>query len=246
MQGKIVIKLVSVNFSFLITGQGITSLKEYLHRALRGKGFHRRQVLNDVNFDVRKGECFAILGRNGSGKSTLLRILSGIIEPDSGVVNVDGKVAPILALGVGLEPELSGFDNIRLCGTLTGVSSKNISSFECTVIEFSELSKEDLDLQVKRFSTGMTARLAFSIAIAQNPDILIVDEVLAVGDKAFQDKCYQRIDELKQQGCTILFVSHSEADVRRICNRGIVLEHGKISASGDIDDIITFYNRSIS
>lgn len=245
MSESTVIKVTHVHFSFLITGQGITSIKEYLHRAIRGQGFHRKKVLHDISFEVQRGECFAILGRNGSGKSTLLRILSGIIEPDDGEVKVIGKVAPILALGVGLEPELSGYDNIRLCGTLTGITPKNMTGFEDAVIEFAGISRDDLNLQVKRYSTGMTARLAFSIAIAQDPEILIVDEVLAVGDKAFQEKCYLRIEELRTRGCTILFVSHSEADIRRICTRGIVLEQGKICFEGTINEIITYYNRSI-
>lgn len=237
-----VIEARQVEFSFLVQQQGVHTLKEFLHGLGRGKAFARKQVLQDISFRIHRGECFAVLGRNGSGKSTLLRIISGIIRPDKGSMTVRGRVAPILALGVGLEPELSGLENIRLCGLLIGIPRREQEDFVEKVTAFSELTKDDLRLQVKRYSTGMTARLAFSIAIAHDPEILIVDEVLAVGDAGFQDKCYERILQIRERGSTIVFVSHALADVQRICTRGIVLEGGRIVKEGNVNEIGEFYH----
>jgi ABC-type polysaccharide/polyol phosphate transport system ATPase subunit len=237
------IVLEQVEFGFLVQQRGVNTLKEFLHGLGKGKAFVKKKVLDGVSFSVEKGECFAVLGRNGSGKSTLLRVASGIIRPDKGNVRVNGKIAPILALGVGLEPELSGYENIRLCGLLLGVPKKEQEKLVKEVKEFSELEHEDLKLQVKRYSTGMMARLAFSTAIVPEPDILVVDEVLAVGDAGFQEKCYHRIGEIRRQGSTIIFVSHSIPDVQRICTRGIVLDHGKVVQQGDVQTITEFYHQ---
>lgn len=241
MEKQPIIEVNQVAFSFLIQHQGINTFKEFIHQLGKGKAFTKKSVLNTLSFSINRGDCFAILGRNGSGKSTLLRLISGIVKPDEGSVVVRGKVAPILALGVGLEPDLSGFDNIKLCGLLLGIPKSEQKTYIKEVQSFSELSDEDLKMQVKRYSTGMMARLAFSIAIANDPEILIVDEVLAVGDAGFQDKCYKRIEKIRDSGSTILFVSHMSGDVMRICNRGLVLEQGKIVCEGNVQEIVNYY-----
>lgn len=241
-----IISASDLEFSFLVQQQGVHTFKEFVHGLGKGKAFTEKKVLNGISFSVSRGECFAVLGRNGSGKSTLLRIISGIIAPDKGNLEVNGKVAPLLALGAGLEPDLSGYDNVRLSGLLLGVPRKQQADYVRAVQEFSELTEADLSMQVKRYSTGMMARLAFSIAIANQPEILIVDEVLAVGDAGFQDKCYRRIEEIRDAGSTILFVSHATGDVQRICSRGIVLDQGKVVKEGDVNEITTYYQHLFS
>lgn len=234
------IYLHRVSFSFRVSKSGVTSLREWIQKG--GKGvFQRKKVLDNVTLTIPQGSCYGILGRNGSGKSTLLRIISGIIVPDEGEVLVNGKIAPILSLGAGLEPELSGYDNIRLLCVLMGLHPREIRNAINAIADFSELTEDELTMQVKRYSTGMMARLSFSIAIALRPDILIIDEVLAVGDVGFQDKCYQRILEIKNSGSTIVFVSHSIADVLKICDKACVLESGKLIYEGDVKESCDIY-----
>lgn len=233
----------NISFSFVQRSHGIHTFKDAIQQLGRKKSFQQNSILDNISFEINKGECFAIMGKNGCGKSTLLRIISGIIEPKKGNVKVKGSIAPLLALGVGLEPELSGYENIRISALITGIPKKKIQQTIETVKSFSELSDDDLKMQVKRYSSGMTARLAFSIALANEADILIIDEVLAVGDEGFQNKCYQKIDELKQQGKTIILVSHSVGDVERICDRGIVLDHGKIICNDSIDKVVESYHQ---
>lgn len=234
------IYLHRVSFSFRVSKSGVTSLREWIQKG--GKGvFQQKKVLDNVTLTIPQGSCYGILGRNGSGKSTLLRIISGIIVPDEGEVLVNGKIAPILSLGAGLEPELSGYDNIRLLCVLMGLHPREIRNAINAIADFSELTEDELTMQVKRYSTGMMARLSFSIAIALHPDILIIDEVLAVGDIGFQDKCYQRIIEIKNSGSTIVFVSHSIADVLKICDKACVLESGKLIYEGDVKESCNIY-----
>lgn len=234
-----------VSFSFKASKTGTVSLREWIQRG--GKGvFQHKKVLDQVSLTIPKGSCYGILGRNGSGKSTLLRIISGIIIPDEGTVQVNGKIAPILSLGAGLEPELTGYDNIRLLCILMGLHPREIRDAMQIIIDFCELSDEKLRMQVKRYSTGMMARLSFSIAIALHPDILIIDEVLAVGDVGFQEKCYKRILEIKNSGSTIVFVSHSMADVQHICDKACVLEKGKIIYYGDVKESCDIYTRQFT
>jgi ABC-type polysaccharide/polyol phosphate transport system ATPase subunit len=238
---EIAIHAEAIEVGFLIQREGISSLKQYLLSFGRSKLFEYKKVLDGIDLTVYKGECFGLLGRNGSGKSTLLRTLAGIISPDKGKVTLQGRVAPLLSLGVGLEPELSGFENIRLCGALIGLTAAEIQEKMQDIISFSELSNNDLQMQIRRYSSGMTSRLAFSIAVATDPDILIVDEALAVGDAGFQQKCLAKINQIRNAGATIFFVSHNAEEVNRICDRAAWLVDGKIIRIGNTSDITQEY-----
>jgi len=195
-----------------------------------------------VDLSIEKGECFGLIGRNGSGKSTLLRVMAGVIKPSSGTADVRGTVAPMLALGIGLEPEMSGIENVRLCSAFIGVSVRNTDRAMERIMAFSELGMEEMEMQVKRYSTGMMARLGFAIATAYEPDILLIDEVLAVGDIGFQNKCYDRINEIRAKGCTIVFVSHFLSEIQKICTRAACLDNGRIVKVGSVHDVGVHYN----
>jgi len=241
--GEHIIHINGLHFGFYTQHNGINTFKEMLHNVGKRKPFQKKDVLNGISFSVEKGSCFAIMGRNGCGKSTLLRIISGIIEADKGNIDVKGRISPLLALGVGLEPELSGIDNIKLSCLLTGIPASALKKTIESVKSFSELSDSDLKMQIKRYSSGMMARLAFSIALAEEAEILIIDEILAVGDEGFQNKCYNRIIELKQKGTTILFVSHATGDIERICDKGILLENGNIIFEGNTHELVQRYHQ---
>lgn len=219
-----IIEAKNLNVSFYIQSYGMNSMKEFLLTLGTKKPFVKKQVLFDLTLEIEKGECFGVLGRNGSGKSTLLRVLSGIIKPDSGELLVQGKVAPLLALGVGLEAELTGYENIQLCSSLMKIPQKSIDKSIERIMDFSELTHDQLSMQVKRYSSGMLSRLGFAIAVANTPEILIVDEALAVGDLFFREKCYKRINEIKESGTTIIFVSQDPRELAKICKRGMVLD----------------------
>jgi len=236
-----IIECKNLNVSFYIQGHGMGSFKEFLLSLGTKKPFVRKQVLFDLNLEIKRGECFGILGRNGSGKSTFLRVLSGIIKPDSGQFVLNGKVAPLLALGVGLEQELTGYENIELCSSLMGVSSDKIKVAINNIRDFSELTHEQLDMQVKRYSSGMMSRLGFAIAVAYEPEIFIIDEALSVGDLFFREKCYKRIIEIIASGATIIFVSQEPSELQKICQRGMILENGKIKYIGTIDEMENIY-----
>ena len=241
MKNELIVEIKNLNFSFLVQSYGVSSVKQWLMSFGRKKLFEHKQVLHNINLEIEKGDCFGLIGKNGSGKSTLLRAIAGIIEPDSGDVLVKGKVAPMLSLGVGLEPELTGAENIKLLCTLIGYTKQEYENSLYNIISFSELTQQDIDMQVKRYSTGMMSRLAFSIAVANTPDILIVDEALAVGDRGFREKCAKRIDEIRKSGSTIVYVTHITSELRRICNKAACLKDGKIVKVGEIEEIINFY-----
>ena len=200
MSATITIRARGLSVDYLVQRHGFQSIKEYMVSFGSKRMLERKRILHDVDLEIRSGECFGIVGRNGSGKSTLLRVLAGIVEPSSGSIDVRGSVAPMLALGIGLEPELDGWENMRLCTAMMGFDRKGVQRTIDHVRSFSGLSDAELDMSVKRFSTGMGARLGFAIATANDPDILLIDEVLAVGDAGFQQKCYERIMEMKQIG----------------------------------------------
>jgi ABC-type polysaccharide/polyol phosphate transport system ATPase subunit len=203
--------------------------------------FEKKTVIHDLDLVVYKGECLGIMGRNGCGKSTLLRTVAGIMKPDKGSITVRGSVAPLMALGVGLEPELSGLENIKLVGTLMGLSKKELKKSLDVIVDFSELTNDEIEMQVKRYSSGMMSRLAFSIAVANTPEILIIDEALAVGDFGFRQKCAVRINEIKAGGSTIIYVSHHVDEIKNICNRAIFMENGTITYEGNVDDVCEYY-----
>lgn len=222
---------------------GIRSIKEYVVSFGSKRLLERKRVLDDVDLRIEAGECFGIVGRNGSGKSTLLRAIAGIIEPTSGRVIVHGRIAPMLALGAGLEPELTGLENARLCASLLGWDRSGTRTAVEHVRSFSGLSEQDLNTAVKRYSTGMTARLGFSIATANEPDVLLIDEVLAVGDAGFQLKCYDRIEAMRARGTTVVLVSHSLAEVQRICGRAACMEQGRVVRVGHPHEVGLHYHR---
>ena len=236
----IIIKVDNVQVSFWQNNVGVYSLKDLITH--RKSPFKNKVILDNISVEVRRGESLGILGRNGCGKSTLLRAIAGIIKPKKGKITVNGTFAPILAIGAGLELELTGYENISLLLALYGTARKNTNAVE-NIKEFSELSDEVLKMPVKQYSSGMVARLAFSISLANDSDILIIDEVLAVGDQGFQAKCLEKIYKIKSEGKTILFVSHFPDDVARICNKAILLEQGKLIDSGNSSDVCNHYRQ---
>ncbi|MEO0237179.1 MAG: ABC transporter ATP-binding protein [candidate division WOR-3 bacterium] len=198
------------------------------------------EALKNISFDISKNEFFSIIGANGSGKTTLLSIVSKILKPDKGSVRVYGKVSPFLGLGIGFNPELSGKENIFLYGTIMGFSKKYIKSIYDKIVEFSELGNY-IDMKVKEYSTGMYVRLGFSVAIFSNPEILIIDEVLAVGDIHFQRKCLEKVENLKNEGITILFVSHDMGLISRFSDRVALLENGELVDIGNPEEVVSNY-----
>lgn len=233
-------------------GKTYTTYRKPFHRLLElflpspteerlGKSFH---ALTDVGFEIRKGETFGILGRNGSGKSTMLQIISGILEPTTGYVSVTGRIAALLELGAGFNPEFTGRENVRLYGGLLGMDAATLERRLPQILEFADIG-EFIDEPVKHYSSGMYVRLAFSVAIHVEPEILIVDEALSVGDEAFQRKCFSRIEEIKRAGATILFVSHSVASVLQLCDRAMVLHEGRRIYLGDPNSAVAIYQRII-
>jgi lipopolysaccharide transport system ATP-binding protein len=197
-------------------------------------------ALNNVNFSVKQGEILGIIGRNGAGKSTLLKILSRITAPTSGSIKINGRVGSLLEVGTGFHPELTGRENVYLNGAILGMSKKEVSQKMEEIVEFAEMS-QFIDTPVKRYSSGMTVRLAFSVAAHLEPEILIVDEVLAVGDAEFQNKCIGKMENVADHGRTILFVSHSMNVIRNLCTRGILIDEGSVAFDGDIHDATALY-----
>ncbi|MDI9320901.1 MAG: ABC transporter ATP-binding protein [Phycisphaerales bacterium] len=239
MNDKLIL-VENLALSYWHNNVGVHSVKDLL--TLRKNPFTLKPILHDVSFELDKGQSLGILGRNGSGKSTLLRAIAGIIKPQKGRVVVNGSIAPILAIGAGLELELTGFENIKLLLALYG-QSKNMAEQINDICIFSELSHEVLNMAAKCYSAGMLARLAFSISLANDCDILIIDEVLAVGDKGFQEKCVQKIYELKSLGKTIIFVSHFPDEVEKLCDKALLLENGTIINQGNVNTICNQYRQ---
>jgi len=199
--------------------------------------FEEFWALKSVSFSVKHGETFGVIGANGSGKSTLLKMLAGVLYPDSGSIKMNGKIAPFLELGVGFQPELTARENIYLYGAVLGLTKKEINSRYEDILDFAELKRFE-GMKLRNFSSGMYTRLAFSIAIQANPDILLLDEVLAVGDEQFQKKCIDKIEEIRRSGKTIVFVSHALPSVQSICQKSLLLNGGKVMAMGDTQSVI--------
>jgi ABC-type polysaccharide/polyol phosphate transport system ATPase subunit len=214
---------------------------------LRGRGdqFVEFDALRDVSFSVPHGQVVAIVGRNGAGKSTLLRLLARIVPPDQGCISINGRVSPLLDLGAGFAPELSGLRNIYLYGTLLGLKRQEITAQLDSIIAFSEIG-EFIQTPVKHYSSGMYVRLAFSVAAHVNPDVLLIDEVLAVGDGAFQLKCLSRIDEFRAQGKTIVLVTHVLERVAQMCDRALLIDRGSLIADGPPEAVLKTYNAILS
>jgi ABC-type polysaccharide/polyol phosphate transport system ATPase subunit len=240
MTQETLISFNNVSIAFWQNDVGIHSLKDLITQ--RKNPFNNKVILNDISFEVKRGQCMGILGRNGSGKSTLLRAIAGLIKPKSGKVTINGTFAPILAIGAGLELELTGYENMDLLLSLYGTPNKHKDTVQ-SIIDFSELPHDVLKMPTKRYSSGMLARLAFSISIANEADILIIDEVLAVGDQGFQLKCMEKIYQIKNEGKTILFVSHFPDEVAKLCDVALLLENGNITHRGFAKDICDKYRQ---
>ncbi len=242
MNNEVVIKVDHATKNFKLPHNKNNSVKSaVINFYKRNKSYDLQKALNDVTFEVKKGDFFGIVGRNGSGKSTLLKLLAGIYSPTKGNVAVNGKLIPFIELGVGFSPELTGQENVYLNGALLGFSRKEMNALYKDIVDFAELSKF-MNQKLKNYSSGMQVRLAFSIAIRAKSDILLIDEVLAVGDAAFQAKCFDYFAQLKKTDTTVIFVSHDRSSLERFCEKGILLNEGKIIESGDIHKVLNTYS----
>lgn len=236
-----IIEVKDVTVRFNLAKEHVDNVKEYVIRLLKHQLlFQEFLALKDVSFEINRGEAWAIIGTNGSGKSTLLKLISGILEPYKGSVSVNGTIAPLIELGAGLDLDLSARENIYLNGALLGYSHKFMEQHFDEIVDFAELH-EFIDVPVKNYSSGMQARLGFSIATIVQPDILIVDEMLAVGDVNFQAKCMRRMKEMMDNGATLIFVSHNMEDVRKMCDHAVWLDHGVMRAVGACEEVSEAY-----
>ena len=234
-----------VDMVFNIANQQLNSLKEYLIALVRRQLFFREfKALEDINITINRGDVYGIVGTNGSGKSTLLKIIAGVLEPTHGKCSINGTIAPLIELGAGFDHELTARENVYLNGALLGYSKKFIDEQFDSIVDFAEVG-DFIDMPLKNYSSGMRARLGFSIATVVKPDILILDEVLSVGDAQFRKKSEAKIQSMFDQGVTVLFVSHSLEQVKRICDKAIMLEHGTVIASGDVMDVAAVYNQKL-
>ncbi|MCM1307779.1 MAG: ABC transporter ATP-binding protein [Butyrivibrio sp.] len=239
-----IISVKNVSMRFNLAREKVDSLKEYIIRSLKGKiRYDEFWALNDVSFEVRRGDSVGLIGLNGSGKSTMLKVIAGVLKPTKGSAAVMGDVAPLIELGAGFDFDLTGRENIYLNGALLGHSRQVMEGLFEDIVEFSEL-REFMDVPVKNYSSGMLSRLAFSIATAGEADILIVDEVLSVGDFKFQQKCRDRIHKMMEKNTTVLFVSHSIEQVEDICSRAVWLEAGRVKMQGGAKEICGVYKQS--
>ncbi|MCQ8264736.1 ABC transporter ATP-binding protein [Streptococcus suis] len=241
-ENNIAVKVDHVSKFFKLPTEATQSLRTTMVNRFRGiKGYKEQHVLKDISFEVEKGDFFGILGRNGSGKSTLLKIISQIYVPENGSVTVNGKLVSFIELGVGFNPELTGRENVYLNGALLGFSREEIDAMYGDIVDFAELH-EFMNQKLKNYSSGMQVRLAFSVAIKAQGDVLILDEVLAVGDEAFQRKCNDYFQERKRSGKTTILVTHDMGAVKKYCNKAVLIEHGLVKALGDPNDVANQYS----
>ena len=242
---KTAIEVDNVSMKFNLSREKVDSLKDYIFKTIKREiQYNEFWALKNVSFSVEKGDRVGILGLNGAGKSTLLKVISGVFKPTEGHVDKHGKMVPLLELGAGFDPQNTGKENIYLYGAMLGYTKKFIDSKYDEIVEFSELQKF-MDVPVKNYSSGMKSRLGFSIATVVEPKILILDEVLSVGDAKFRKKSEKKIMSMFDSGVTVLFVSHSLEQVQRLCNKAMILEKGKLIAYGDIDPISEQYSKMI-
>lgn len=243
---KVIVEISKLTKSFKIPLEASSGIKQQLINILKGrKGYRVFTPLKDISFTINEGDFFGIVGRNGSGKSTLLKTIAGIYTPNSGNVKVHGSLVPFIELGVGFNPELTGRENIFLNGALLGFSHEEMESMYSAIVEFAEL-EDFMEERLKNYSSGMQVRLAFSIAIRAHADILLLDEVLAVGDEAFQKKCYSYFDKLKREKRTVILVTHDMAAVERFCTKAVFIEDGHVKMIGRPYRIAAAYSRSNS
>jgi len=236
-----VISVQNVTQRFRLIQERPDSLRELFAKGFRHNAqYHDFDALQNVSFDVHEGEMVGIVGRNGSGKSTLLKVVAGVYKPTFGTVAVRGTLAPLIELGAGFHGELTGRENVLMNGLLMGFSKREMQSREAGILEFAEIG-EFIDAPVKQYSSGMYMRLAFAVATEVDPDILVVDEILAVGDEPFQRKCFDRIEGFRRSGKTILFVTHNMEQVVEHCDRAVYLDGGKVVADGEPERVVDLY-----
>jgi ABC-2 type transport system ATP-binding protein len=239
-ENPIAVHIENLHKSFRLPTEKAFGLKQAILNRLKGiKGYKEQKVLKGISFDVKRGEFLGIVGRNGSGKSTLLKVLSGIYTPEKGNVTINGTLVPFIELGVGFNPELTGRENVYMNGALLGFSNEEVGKMYDEIVDFAEL-REFMDQKLKNYSSGMQVRLAFSIAIRAKGDILVLDEVLAVGDADFQRKCNDYFESLYGRQ-TVVLVTHDMENVRKFCDRAILIEKGEILKEGDPDEVATAY-----
>lgn len=245
MMKEKVVEVQDVSMHFNLMEEKVDSIKEYFMKLIKGKLLYNDFIaLQHVSFSIYKGEIVGLVGFNGAGKSTMLKILAGVLSPTSGKVMVKGKIAPLIEVGAGFDPELTARENIYLNGAILGHSAQYINDHFDEIIDFAEL-KDFVDVPVKNFSSGMYARLGFSIATMVKPDILIVDEVLSVGDYRFQEKCEERIRKMIQDGVTIILVSHDIHLIENLCTKVIWLDHGCVKEFGETQKVCEMYEHAI-
>lgn len=238
---RVIVDVDHVSIRFNLSNQKVDNLKEYLVRLMKHElMFQEFLALKDVSFQVRQGESWGLIGTNGSGKSTMLKVISGIMKPYQGSVTVNGSVAPLIELGAGFDPECTARENIYLNGCVLGYSEKFIQEHFDEIVDFAQIG-QFLDSPLKNFSSGMKARLGFSVATMVKPDILIVDEILSVGDYKFRQKCEKRMQELLNNGTTLLYVSHNINEVRRLCDHVVWLDKGEARMIGDVKTVCDAY-----
>ena len=230
---------------FLIPHERRTTIKEHFLHPRKRTTFEENRALDDVSFEVDRGEFFGIVGPNGSGKSTLLKVIAGIYRPDAGTVRIDGKLSPFIELGIGFNEDLTARDNVLINGTLLGLSRRELAERFDDIVAFAELERF-VDQRLKNFSSGMKMRLAYSVAIQVEFDILLLDEVLAVGDQEFQEKCFATFERMREDGKTIVFVSHDLDSVERWCDRTMLIQNGVVTALGSTADVLDGYRRYVS
>lgn len=241
-----ILEIKNVSMRFNLSKEKISSIKVYILKALKGQlEYNNFYALKNVSFNVRKGERVGVLGLNGAGKSTLLKAIAGVYKPTEGTIIKRGKIIPLLELGAGFERQYTGRENVFLYGSFLGYSKEFIESKYDEIVEFSELGKF-MDVPVENYSSGMRARLGFAIATVVQPEILILDEVLSVGDARFRKKSEQKIRSLMKDDVTVLFVSHSATQVKNICNKAIILDHGQLIAQGDAEEMCEIYDRMVA
>lgn len=244
MERQEVIKVDHVSMKFNLSSEKFDSFKEYVIKSIKGQvSVEAFWALKDVSFQVYKGDSVGLIGLNGSGKSTMLKTIAGVLKPTKGTVTVSGSVTPLIELGAGFDMDLTARENVFLNGALLGYTREEMTRHYDDIVKFSEL-ENFMNVPVKNFSSGMVSRLAFAIATIGVPDILIVDEVLSVGDFRFQEKCENRIQAMMKEGTTILFVSHSIDQVQKICNKIVWLDHGVVKRFGDAEEICNEYRGS--
>lgn len=244
MEDNAIIVVDHVSMKFNLASEKFDSFKEYVIKSLKKQvSYDEFWALKDVSFRVKRGDSLGLIGLNGSGKSTMLKTIAGVLKPTKGSVIVRGSIAPLIELGAGFDMDLTARENVFLNGALLGYSRKEMEGLYSDIVEFSELGAF-MDVPVKNFSSGMVSRLAFAIATIGTPDILIVDEVLSVGDFRFQEKCHERIQNMRDKGTTVLFVSHSLPQVQQICNKIVWLEKGCVKMQGDASEVCEVYGAS--